>query len=52
MVATVDGQLRWANRRRTELVAYPAYIRLACLLMDMADSVGRPTNEVSRSWSR
>jgi CRP-like cAMP-binding protein len=44
----VARQLRWANRRRTDFAAFPAHIRLARLLVDMADVCGqqRPDGSV------
>jgi len=42
VTATVARQLRWANRRRTDFAAFPAHIRLARLLVEIADVCGRP----------
>jgi CRP/FNR family transcriptional regulator, cyclic AMP receptor protein len=42
VTATVARQLRWANRRRTDFAAFPAHIRLARLLVEIADMCGRP----------
>jgi CRP/FNR family cyclic AMP-dependent transcriptional regulator len=42
VTAMVARQLRWANRRRTDFAAFPAHIRLARLLVDMADVCGQP----------
>jgi CRP-like cAMP-binding protein len=41
VTATVARQLRWANRRRTDFAAFPAHIRLARLLVEIADVCGR-----------
>jgi CRP/FNR family cyclic AMP-dependent transcriptional regulator len=35
-------QLRWANRRRVDFAAFPAHIRLARLLAEIAEVCGRP----------
>ena len=40
---TVADQLRWANRRRTDFAVYPAHVRLARLLVEIAEVCGRPT---------
>lgn len=42
VTAVVARQLRWANRRRADFVAFPAHIRLARLLVEIADVCGRP----------
>lgn len=42
ITAAVARQLRWANRRRTDFAAYPAHIRLARLLAEMAEVCGSP----------
>jgi CRP/FNR family transcriptional regulator, cyclic AMP receptor protein len=42
VTATVARQLRWANRRRTDFAAFPAHLRLARLLVEIADVCGRP----------
>jgi len=42
VTAMVARQLRWANRRRTDFAAFPAHIRLARLLVEIADVCGRP----------
>lgn len=42
VTAMVARQLRWANRRRTDFAAFPAHIRLARLLVEIADACGRP----------
>lgn len=44
VAATVVAQLRWANRRRTDFAAYPAHVRLARLLVEIADACGRRTD--------
>jgi len=48
VTAMVAKQLRWANRRRTDFGAFPANIRLARLLADIADLCGstRPDGSV------
>ena len=43
VTAAVAGQLSWANRRRTDFAVYPAHVRLARLLVEIADLCGRPT---------
>lgn len=42
VTASVAGQLRWANRRRTEFAVYPAHVRLARVLVEIAELCGRP----------
>lgn len=42
VTASVVGQLQFANRRRTDFGAYPAHIRLARVLIEIADGCGRP----------
>ncbi|MFC5007732.1 Crp/Fnr family transcriptional regulator [Dactylosporangium cerinum] len=42
VTATVAGQLRWANRRRIDFAVYPADVRLARLLVEIAEVCGRP----------
>jgi len=42
VTAMVARQLRWANRRRTDFAAFPAHIRLARLLVEIAEVCGRP----------
>jgi CRP-like cAMP-binding protein len=42
VTAGVARQLRWANRRRADFAAFPAHIRLARLLVEIADVCGRP----------
>ncbi|MBW4719908.1 Crp/Fnr family transcriptional regulator [Saccharothrix obliqua] len=34
--------LRWADKRRTDFTGYPAYVRLARVLDELADGYGRP----------
>ena len=41
IAAAVARQLRWANRRRTDFAAFPAHLRLARLLAEMAEVCGR-----------
>jgi CRP/FNR family transcriptional regulator, cyclic AMP receptor protein len=41
ITAAVARQLRWANRRRTDFVAFPAHHRLARLLAEIAEVCGR-----------
>jgi CRP/FNR family transcriptional regulator, cyclic AMP receptor protein len=41
VLATIARQLTWANRRRSDFAAYPAYIRLARLLVEIAGVCGR-----------
>jgi CRP-like cAMP-binding protein len=43
VTASLAEQLRWANRRRTDFAVYPAHVRLARLLVEIADMCGRPT---------
>lgn len=43
VTASLADQLRWANRRRTDFAVYPAHVRLARLLVEIADMCGRPT---------
>jgi CRP-like cAMP-binding protein len=42
VTASLAGQLRWANRRRTDFAVYPAHVRLARLLVEIAEMCGRP----------
>jgi len=42
VMATIARQLTWANRRRSDFVAFPAHIRLARLLAEVAEACGRP----------
>jgi CRP-like cAMP-binding protein len=41
VAAAVARQLRWANRRRSDFAAFPAHIRLARLLSEIAEVCGR-----------
>jgi CRP-like cAMP-binding protein len=41
LTAMMARQLSWANRRRTDFAAFPAPIRLARLLVEIADVCGR-----------
>ena len=41
IAAAISRQLRWANRRRTDFAAFPADIRLARLLAEIAEVGGR-----------
>ncbi len=45
MAASMGERLRWANDRRSDFAAFPAEIRLARLLYDIAESCGRHTDE-------
>lgn len=42
LAATLSARLRWANRRRAEAVAFTPPVRLARLLVDLAEEYGRP----------
>lgn len=42
VMATIARQLSWANRRRSDFAAFPAHIRLARLLVEIAEVCGRP----------
>ncbi|MFG2043317.1 Crp/Fnr family transcriptional regulator [Dactylosporangium sp. NPDC048998] len=42
LTASIADQLRWANRRRTDFAVYPAHVRLARLLVEVAELCGRP----------
>lgn len=42
VMAVIARQLSWANRRRSDFAAFPAHIRLARLLVEIADVCGRP----------
>ncbi|WP_238015656.1 Crp/Fnr family transcriptional regulator [Dactylosporangium sp. AC04546] len=42
VTAAVAEQLRWANRRRIDFAVYPAHVRLARLLVEIAGTCGRP----------
>jgi CRP-like cAMP-binding protein len=41
VTAAVARKLRWANRRRSDFAAFPAHIRLARLLAEIAEVCGR-----------
>jgi len=41
VMAMIAGQLSWANRRRSDFAAFPAHIRLARLLTEIAAACGR-----------
>jgi CRP/FNR family transcriptional regulator, cyclic AMP receptor protein len=41
VTASVVGQLQFANRRRTDFGAFPAHIRLARVLVEIAEGCGR-----------
>ncbi|WP_307872654.1 Crp/Fnr family transcriptional regulator [Paractinoplanes ovalisporus] len=47
VAAAVARQLRWANRRRTDIAAFPAPIRLARVLSEMAEVCGRERDDGS-----
>jgi CRP-like cAMP-binding protein len=42
VTATVVERLRWANERRSDIVAYPVHVRLARVLGDVAAACGTP----------
>ncbi|GAA1625486.1 Crp/Fnr family transcriptional regulator [Actinoplanes couchii] len=42
VMATIARKLTWANRRRSDFAAFPAHIRLARLLVEIAAVCGRP----------
>ncbi|MFL6110140.1 MAG: Crp/Fnr family transcriptional regulator [Catenulispora sp.] len=42
LTRSVSDQLRWANRRRLEFGGYPVKVRLARLLVELAEVYGRP----------
>jgi CRP/FNR family cyclic AMP-dependent transcriptional regulator len=48
VMASVARQLRWADRRRTDFAVFPAHIRLARLLAEIAEvcAVARPDGSV------
>ena len=50
-MATIARQLSWANRRRSDFAAFPAQIRLARLLVEIAEVCGRPRPAKKRSSS-
>jgi CRP/FNR family cyclic AMP-dependent transcriptional regulator len=41
VMATIARKLTWANRRRSDFAAFPAHIRLARLLVEIAEVCGR-----------
>lgn len=41
----VADRLRWANRRRLDFRGYPAKVRLARLLVELATAYGRPSDD-------
>lgn len=43
LTGIMADRLRWANRRRLDFRGYPAKVRLARLLVELATSYGRPT---------
>jgi CRP-like cAMP-binding protein len=43
MAATMGERLHWANERRADFAAYPAEVRLARLLAEMAEKIGHRT---------
>jgi CRP-like cAMP-binding protein len=45
MAATMGERLRWANERRADFAAYPAEVRLARLLAEIAEKIGQPSDE-------
>jgi CRP-like cAMP-binding protein len=45
MAAMMSNRLRWANQRRADYTAYPAEVRLARVLVDLAATCGRRTDE-------
>jgi CRP/FNR family cyclic AMP-dependent transcriptional regulator len=47
LTAMMARQLSWANRRRTDFAAFPAHIRLARLLVEIAEVCGRPLSDGS-----
>ncbi|MBB3080147.1 Crp/Fnr family transcriptional regulator [Streptomyces violarus] len=42
LTGIIAQRLRWANRRRLDFKGYPAKVRLARLLVELATSYGRP----------
>ncbi|MEV0640889.1 Crp/Fnr family transcriptional regulator [Streptomyces sp. NPDC050619] len=42
LAALIADRLRWANRRRLDFRGYPAKVRLARLLVELAESYGSP----------
>jgi CRP/FNR family cyclic AMP-dependent transcriptional regulator len=45
VTATVGRRLRWANERRSEFAAYPAQVRLAHVLAEIAASCGEAVHD-------
>jgi CRP/FNR family cyclic AMP-dependent transcriptional regulator len=43
VTAMVGQELQWANQRRTDFAVYPAPVRLARVLAEIADACGEPT---------
>jgi CRP/FNR family transcriptional regulator, cyclic AMP receptor protein len=43
MTAVMGERLRWANLRRADFAAYPAEVRLARILLEIARACGQPT---------
>ncbi|MET7806637.1 Crp/Fnr family transcriptional regulator [Micromonospora chersina] len=47
VTTTVAERLRWANQRRADFVAYPAEVRVARILVEIAGSYGRRADDGS-----
>lgn len=45
ITATVAGRLRWSNERRSDVSAFPVYVRLARVLSDIAVSTGEAIDD-------
>ncbi|GAA4588326.1 CRP-like cAMP-binding protein [Actinoplanes octamycinicus] len=45
VAATIGRRLRWANERRTEFSAFPAHVRLARVLLEIATSCGEAVDD-------
>jgi CRP/FNR family transcriptional regulator, cyclic AMP receptor protein len=45
MAATMGERLRWANLRRADFAAYPAEVRLARILAEIAEKIGHRSDE-------
>lgn len=45
IAATMSNRLRWANQRRADYTAYPAEVRLARVLVDLAATCGHQTDK-------
>jgi CRP-like cAMP-binding protein len=45
MAAGLGDRLRWSNARRADFAAFPAEVRVARLLVDIADDCGRPDED-------